>query len=176
MIQRIQSLYLIAVLVIVGVYFNLTIAKYPIDGSAITYRLIPEKQKENTLPIDQITDMQQVNSSINNVVAMNQSNFVNSIWAIIVNVILGILVIVTIFLYKNRVLQLRVNAFAFLANLALLGIVFWQTDIISTKLKVTTNYEIAGTLLPLVTIILLFLVNKAIRKDERMVRAADRLR
>lgn len=70
---------------------------------------------------------------------------------------------------------MRLTAFTFLFNAILLGVAFWLTDRIATEYQTFTHYRI-GSLFPLLAVVLLFLTNRAIRKDEAKVRAADRLR
>ena len=42
--------------------------------------------------------------------------------------------------------------------------------------EISTSMLTPGTIIPIVTVILLFLAQRAIKKDEMKVRAADRLR
>lgn len=89
---------------------------------------------------------------------------------------LGILIAwASIFGYKNRKKQIRT------VNLALTSLFIWYisffayTYSVMEKLQATVGFEV-GCLLPLVSILLLFLARKAIRHDEALVRAADRIR
>ena len=82
--------------------------------------------------------------------------------------------------FKNRTLQMkmcRLNA------LLLLGLVFSMFYLIDKAQAMFTNMEIEteisygiGTYLPLVAVVLNILATRAIKKDEKLVRSADRLR
>lgn len=83
----------------------------------------------------------------------------------------------TILLFKNRPLQIRLCAFNVLSNIVLIMVIFF---FYATKIKSLTmiepDYNYAGMALPLVSLLLVVLAQKAIRKDDALVRSADRLR
>jgi len=90
--------------------------------------------------------------------------------------IAGLLAIIDIFLYNNRPLQIRLGMFAFIANIIglILGIFLFFNDMQNV---VTDNIDDGlGAYLPIVAGILLLLAIRFIRKDEKLVRSADRLR
>jgi len=88
-----------------------------------------------------------------------------------------IFTITTIFLYKNRLLQIRLCAFNMLTNIVLIMVIFF---FYATKIKTMTliepEYNYMGMILPLISLAFLILANRAIRKDEALVKSADRLR
>jgi hypothetical protein len=88
-----------------------------------------------------------------------------------------IFTISAIFLFKNRPLQLRLCAFNMLTNIVLVMVVFF---FYATKIKTLTliepEYNYTGMVLPLVSILFLIFASQAIRKDEALVKSADRLR
>ncbi|MFH1296685.1 MAG: DUF4293 domain-containing protein [Bacteroidota bacterium] len=87
-----------------------------------------------------------------------------------------ILSLVTIFLYKNRLTQLRLVAFNMLLNIGLVVLIFIIYSAKITELtQIEPSYKI-GIFLPLISLVFLILANRFIRKDEAMVKAADRLR
>jgi hypothetical protein len=96
---------------------------------------------------------------------------------IFLNVASFIFTIATILLYKNRPLQIRICAFNVLANIVLLMVIFF---FYATKIKTMTgiepDYNYAGMIMPLVSLVFLILASRAIRKDEVLVKSADRLR
>ena len=91
--------------------------------------------------------------------------------------IAGALAIIDIFLYKNRQLQIRLGIFAFIANIIglLLGLILFMQDPITEAQGVEVD-DGAGLYMPIVAGILLLLAIRFIRKDEKLVRSADRLR
>ena len=82
-----------------------------------------------------------------------------------------------IFLFKNRPLQIRLCAFNMLTNIVLIMVIFF---FYATKIKSMTliepEYNYTGMALPLISILFLIVANQAIRKDEALVKSADRLR
>lgn len=90
--------------------------------------------------------------------------------------IAGVLAVVAVFLYKNRPVQMKVTRFALIADivgLVLTVILFWR------DLNNVGAEEIGdgtGAYLPLAFILFAILALRGIRKDENLVRSADRLR
>lgn len=80
----------------------------------------------------------------------------------------------SIFLFKNRKRQLFAGKFNILINLLLLGLLIYLSQTLSGE--ALTSKKGIGMFLPLATILLLFLANRAIKKDENLVKSVDRLR
>lgn len=94
----------------------------------------------------------------------------------IVCVIIALIPFVIIFLYQDRKLQIKL---AYGAIVAVLGFSFWLAKSIQKVAEIqnfsTDNYGI-GALLPSLAILFIILAIRAIRKDDNLVRSADRLR
>ena len=96
--------------------------------------------------------------------------------------IIGVLCIVVICFYKNRVLQMRLMAFTMLFNVVYIFLLFfWVVDAYGKALMTIGIEEpvpqfSVGTWTPIVTLVLLIFAQRGIKKDEMKVRAADRLR
>ncbi|OFY63946.1 MAG: hypothetical protein A3H98_13385 [Bacteroidetes bacterium RIFCSPLOWO2_02_FULL_36_8] len=89
-----------------------------------------------------------------------------------------LLTIVIIFLYKNRLLQIRMVNLLNLLLAGLLTALIFEIQFAEKQLSgtiINKSYEI-GTFLPAISIILGFFANKYIRKDEKLVRSMDRIR
>lgn len=87
----------------------------------------------------------------------------------------GLLALVSIFLFKNRKLQMRLVLFALIGILAGVGLsvaLLWQAD---WPQELSWQWQ-AGTFMPLIAILFLALAYRFIRKDDRLVRSMDRLR
>jgi hypothetical protein len=56
-----------------------------------------------------------------------------------------------------------------------IGLLFYTADAISSGLDQKVVYKI-GTYLPLLQVIFIFLAHQAIKKDDELVKSADRLR
>lgn len=104
----------------------------------------------------------------------------NSVILMIMAIVLGIGTLVGIFLYKNRVRQMRFVSMLGLINLVYIGIMFLASipdaeKALSSMGEVSTTYSV-GTFVPIVTLILIVIAQRCIRSDEMKVRAADRIR
>jgi glucan phosphoethanolaminetransferase (alkaline phosphatase superfamily) len=89
-------------------------------------------------------------------------------------VIIGLLFI-TIFKYRNRIYQMKLNRLVIFLNVILTGGIFFFAYQIENSTGVKASYG-AGAIFPLIAIVLIFLANSFIKKDEKLVRSADRLR
>ncbi|WP_046746044.1 DUF4293 domain-containing protein [Kordia zhangzhouensis] len=85
------------------------------------------------------------------------------------------LALITIFLYKNRKLQFVLNRFNILLHLILLGIFVYRMLNLSGGIEKISEKGI-GVIIPIISIVLLVLANRAIKKDEDLVKSVDRLR
>lgn len=94
----------------------------------------------------------------------------------ILNALLVLGIFISIFLFKNRILQMRVNAFMFLVNAGLLAFILFMPDKIAKIVGGSVFYVFPGVIFPVAILLLLIVANRAIKKDEMKVRAADRLR
>jgi len=86
-----------------------------------------------------------------------------------------IILFVSIFKFKNRKLQIQLNRLCVFLNVLLVGGIFYYTTMIEEKTGAAPEYGFAA-IFPLIAIILLFMANNGIRKDEKLIRSADRLR
>lgn len=85
-----------------------------------------------------------------------------------------ILSMVTIFMFKKRQLQFVLNRLNILINLFLLGTLLYYVLTLPGEMQISEKG--IGIFIPLVVVVLLVLANKAIYKDESLVKSVDRLR
>ena len=85
------------------------------------------------------------------------------------------LALVTIFLFKNRKLQFVLGRVNIILNFILLGLFVYRSLSLSGETSTVSEKGI-GMLLPIISIVFLVLANKAIKKDEDLVKSVDRLR
>ena len=102
----------------------------------------------------------------------------NTILLPVVLGLIGFLSFVTIFLYKRRMVQMRLIRFALLLNIVYLALVFFYyvpelESITQTNADYITE---PGVYLSIVSVLFLILALRFIRKDEKLIRSADRLR
>ncbi|MEP3836251.1 MAG: DUF4293 domain-containing protein [Algibacter sp.] len=86
----------------------------------------------------------------------------------------AVLSLVAIFMFKNRKSQFVLGRLNIILNFILLGFFVYQSLNVSGETAVSEKG--IGMLLPIVSIVLLALANKAIKKDEELVKSVDRLR
>lgn len=93
----------------------------------------------------------------------------------ILQLIIILLAVITIFRYKNRHAQIKMNYLNIFLNVILIGGIFFFTSEIENILGVSSDYG-PGVVFPLLSLIFIFLANNYIKKDEKLIRSADRLR
>ncbi|MCB0687370.1 MAG: DUF4293 domain-containing protein [Saprospiraceae bacterium] len=152
MIQRLQTVFLALAAIMMGLLFS-----NPMDFVSI----------DKPLPVGNSESM------LADGVFNTQDHVI-----LLVLVVLGILIpAITIFLFKNRPLQMKLSRLAIaLVSLALvLTIILFYMDYqgIPVGTEITIDY---GYLMPVLAIIFLALALRFIKKDEKLVRSADRLR
>ncbi len=172
MIQRVQTLWLALALLLSVLAFFFPLANFSLPDQSIVYNLVVKS------------------------VDINSDNFFQQyspISLIILNCVFMVLCLATIFTYKNRILQLRVLAFAFLVIVAYTLVLFlyqvdagleqiltsWlkgREDLVSSALKTSKTIYGIGAYFPIAQIICLVFARNGIRKDEKLVRSADRIR
>lgn len=86
----------------------------------------------------------------------------------------GILSTIAIIKFKKRKLQFILGRLNIISNFILLVFFVYQSLKLSGETAVSEKG--IGMLLPVVSIVLLALANKAIKKDEELVKSVDRLR
>jgi hypothetical protein len=161
MIQRVQSIYLFIASVITVLLFTFNIwTAQTTDG---TQRVV--------LNIVELT------YSSTEAPAVSYSMY----WLSILTVIIAIGGFATVFLYKNRNLQLKLVRLNLLLLIVLLVLIFYYIEeakafFIDVPVEnIISTFDI-GIYLPLVSIIFFFLASRGISADDRLVRSADRLR
>ena len=85
-----------------------------------------------------------------------------------------LLSVVSIFQYKKRQTQFILDRLNMILNIILLGLFFYRSLNISGEYY--NSEKGIGFLLPVFTIVFLVFANKAIKKDEELVKSVDRLR
>lgn len=98
------------------------------------------------------------------------------LWGLLVTTLLiPVLALVDIFLYNKRLLQARLNIFTIMLCLGYYGVLaiyIWQA-----KLALGVDWHILpSACIPLVCLVLTLMATRRILKDEALVRAADRIR
>ncbi|MEE1963036.1 DUF4293 domain-containing protein [Allomuricauda taeanensis] len=86
----------------------------------------------------------------------------------------AVLAVIAILLYKKRQNQFVVNRLNIILNLFLLGFFVYRS--LSLSGEAVVSEKGIGMLIPVFSIVFLVLANRAIKKDEDLVKSVDRLR
>ncbi|SHH31219.1 DUF4293 domain-containing protein [Winogradskyella jejuensis] len=86
----------------------------------------------------------------------------------------ALLSLISIFSYKNRKSQFVLGRLNIILNFILLGVFVYQS--LNLSGEATVSEKGIGMILPIFSIVFLVLANKAIKKDEDLVKSVDRLR
>ena len=185
MIQRIQSFYLVLAACAMALCFIFPVAKYKTADKSVyaQYSLIKSQALDKT----DNGQEQAVTTDDFDQIGGNMSKLGYSkapVWPLLTLVVAVIAIaIASIFLYANRIRQVRVVAVGFLLNVVYVFLVFiWAVDAFMKPIKQafadydwTVVYSVA-TWAPVVSALFLFLAQNAIKRDEKKVRDSDRLR
>ena len=93
-------------------------------------------------------------------------------------ILLSIIVLISfmsIFLFKKRILQIRVNAINIMLMLGYIGLNYYYIKSFANQLNSVISYQII-VVFPLISAILTYLGIRAIGKDEALIRSLDRIR
>lgn len=180
MIQRIQTVWLALAACCMALCFINPAARYSLQNEAINQTIHAQLDllpKDNPEMLDQMAAMKAD-------VDFGQKTAQFNTWPLIALAVAVIAVaVVCIFLYKNRVRQARIVMIGFVLNLVYVFLLFfWAVDGYANAVKTylhMSDIQVSwalGAYAPIASLLLLFLAQRAIRKDEAKVRAADRLR
>jgi hypothetical protein len=150
MIQRIQTLYLLAVVAL---------------GIALIFMPVLQLVSPETAAELQVYELSALGGAP-----------LQGLWGLaLATALIPLLALVDIFLYKKRLLQARLNIFLALLCLGYYGVLaiyIWQA-----KLALGVEWHILPwASFPLVCFVLTLMATRRILKDEALVRAADRIR
>ncbi len=158
MIQRIQTVYLSLAFIAIALLFAFPLAQFFSDHGVYFFSV----------------------TGLKNMVPGGANAFHPLIFLplIIVAVGIALLTLYTIFKFKNRSLQLKLTNIGVLASIALImGIFFLYIPMIEKKIDIVPDYSKAfGIYLPLVALVFIVMAIRAIKRDDKLVRSADRLR
>ena len=95
---------------------------------------------------------------------------------LVLGLIIGsvVLTLISILNYNKRQLQFVLNRLNIILNFVLLGVFVYRSLTLSGETLVSEKG--IGVLLPIISIVFLVMANKAIKRDEDLVKSVDRLR
>jgi len=89
-------------------------------------------------------------------------------------IVVTLLALVSFFNFKKRKSQFMLNRLNIIINLYLIGVLLYYLLNLSGGISISEKG--IGSFIPVINIVLLAFANKAIQKDEALVKSADRLR
>lgn len=160
MIQRIQTLFILLAIAVNIVIFNFDLAAFTYSGNINNFTLL-------------------------GLIDSNTGTYLYTNWLIaglaIVTILIGLL---AIFLFKKRSFQIKITQLCLFFQTIFVVSIFYFVDQLQVKLmgseelaadSLDVSYS-SGSLLALIPFVFLFLAIRAISKDEKLIKAADRLR
>ena len=151
MIQRIQTLFLLAAAVLSGLLLTGDLINLS-AGSGALY----------SLGFPGLTD--------------NGGEVLQRLWPMtVILVLVPLLALAAVFLYKKRSIQMRLTMFVLLLSLGTIILGAFYILMFDRKIDVTLVWKVRAVF-PLVSAILAWLAYRGIMKDELIVRSYDRLR
>lgn len=160
MIQRIQTLYLLAIVALGIALIWLPVVELVSPEDAVELQMY----KLNSLRLE---------NYLGNDAAMA---VLPGLWGLLLTTaLIPLLALVDIFLFKNRILQARLNIFLAMLCIGYYGVLalyIWHAT-----LTLGVEWHIMPwASIPLISLVLTLMATRAILKDEALVRAADRIR
>ena len=97
--------------------------------------------------------------------------------SLLIALVLVALPLITVFMYKNRKRQKAMSAFAIVANVGFITMSIARVTNFNadTPAAVNGSYWV-GAVIPVISMIFLFMAISGINKDEKLVKSLDRLR
>ncbi len=153
MIQRIQTLYLLGAIGLVICSFFLPVAEL-IGQDGTVYSLILQRMDTKNMG-----DLGGIAFRI----------------AQIVSVILVVSLLITLFFYAKRLVQLTLCIYNIALLVILNGLFLFSLIYAKTSLNYIVSYKVIA-IFPIIGAVLVYLANRSIKKDEDLVRSLDRIR
>jgi len=178
MLQRIQTVYLFFAVFAFCLAFFFPIARYAAPIEATHQTVLSEL---NLIPKTVASDGLDMTTEV--YTAPTEKGFIKT-WPLVALIVLCMAIAaVSIALFSNRVLQMRIVACGFMLGVVYIFLVFiWAVDAYGKAYSAAygagnpaVTWSI-GTWAPVAGTLLMFLAQRAIRSDEMKVRSADRLR
>ena len=152
MIQRIQTIFLLLAVILQALFLSFPLMHFNLENS-ITVDFYTQGMKD----------------------ANNELVF-KTILVLLLSIMIFALGFIAIFLYKKRIIQMRICIYNILLNIGLIGLIIFLTlNFTKHNLVVSQSYDVS-IIFPIVNVILYYLAFRGIRKDEVLVKAYDRLR
>ena len=155
MIQRIQSIYLLLVVVLAAITFFMPIVGLTNAAEGLEYMI-----------------------NYKGIFLVQETGYVfkSDVWTLsVLSALIPIISLVSLFVYKNRMLQLRLSFFNMVLMAGWYVLLFISVWFAKSLYQADWTLEFV-TIFPLVNIILTLLAVRAIGKDEALIKSLNRIR
>ena len=114
---------------------------------------------------------------VSGVDTLKQLRVMDDFPSLLIALVITALPFISIFLFGNRKLQIRLCLISILCDVAFITLSLWRVSSLGkTDTPPVSGYYWVGSVLPVIAMVLLFLAISGIRKDEKLVKSVDRLR
>lgn len=164
MIQRVQSLYLLAIIILGIILCFVPVLQFTTPADAAVQRLF----ELGAAGFDELTiDMENL---------FLEPMELRGVWGLAVTTaLIPVLAFVDIFLYRRRLVQARLNIFLAMLCLGYYGVLFIYVWF--AKMNFGLDWHVTfWASIPAICFVLTLMATRRILKDEALVRAADRIR
>lgn len=152
MLQRSQTLYLLAAFILAILMFTGPLARLSLEAGELVlkhagvFNVAGERQDMATWPLSTCF------------------------------IIVAVLAFLTVFSYMNRIRQMRLSVFLIMLNAGMTGMMFYYTWVAGNKFHTDQTVHLWRFVIPPINMILYYLAFRRIRRDELLVKAFDRIR
>ncbi len=154
MIQRIQTIYLLVVAFLLAFFFFVPFSTFVVEPQMAKYLFNVSGLSSETI---------------------NAENVYNTWPLLILSIVVFGIDMITIFMYKRRMIQIRLCIINTILLVGMQGLLYYYVITVSKLLPANPSYSIIFVF-PIVSAILSFLALRSIAKDEALVRSLERLR
>ncbi len=155
MLQRVQTVYLLAATVLMSLMLFLPLAEIAAEGTGI-YQVLSKGwyiMSEETAELAMAT------------------------WPVFILALALVLApLINLFLYRSRKLQIRICVYSIILAFGLIGLIYYYFVVGFRQLDEPAYALRFPLVLPAIFIILIYLAFRGIRKDEILIRSLDRIR
>ncbi len=155
MLQRIQSVFLFLVFVFTFLFVVLPLANFPLVSPDMPLR------------ISKFRDFYAL---------LDLSGAWMGYLLLVLFIFSALLTIYITFLYKKRLLQIQLGRLNMFLHIVMIVVAFFMIDSVQKQVNDAEFSYGPGVIFPLLSLLFIFFANRAIRKDEELVRSADRFR
>jgi predicted secreted protein len=156
MLQRIQSVYLFFVLLFLVLFLFFPLGSFRIDGETVSIMMTGN------------------NLAPENFAGAYAEAFRYCLYTFLIAA--SIFTVYIIFQYRRRLFQIQLGKIHILLHLIILVLSFFYLDHLRASLPESSLYYGPAIFFPVISLFLILMSNRAIMKDEKLVRAAERIR